>query len=103
MKSNSKIKEILKRDGFVKVKNILNFNKDLKPIMKDMEFVMDCLIQKFAPKIYKNRALNYDFRKKYTYVSKLNIYDLDQYFNTRLPRDHVKKDSDYFASHSLGI
>jgi ectoine hydroxylase-related dioxygenase (phytanoyl-CoA dioxygenase family) len=101
MKSNSKIKDILKRDGFVKVKNILNFNKDLKPIMKDMEFVMDCLIQKFAPKIYKNRALNYDFRKKYTYVSKLNIYDLDQYFNTRLPRDHVKKDSDYFASHSL--
>ncbi len=101
MKSNSKIKEILKRDGFVKVKNILNFNKDLKPIMKDMEFVMDCLIQKFAPKIYKNKALNYDFRKKYTYVSKLNIYDLDQYFNTRLPRDHVKKDSDYFASHSL--
>ena len=58
MKSNSKIKEILKRDGFVKVKNILNFNKDLKPIMKDMEFVMDCLIQKFAPKIYKNKALN---------------------------------------------
>jgi len=101
MKSNSKIKEILKRDGFVKVKNILNFNKDLKPIMKDMEFVMDCLIQKFAPKTYRNKALNYDFRKKYTYVSKLNIYDLDQYFNTRLPRDHVKKDSDYFASHSL--
>ena len=26
---------------------------------------------------------------------------MDQYFNTRLPRDHVKKDSDYFASHSL--
>jgi len=101
MKNNSKIKEILKRDGFVKVKNILNFNKDLKPIMKDLEFVMDCLIQKFAPKTYRYKALNYDFRKKYTYVSKLNIYDLDQYFNTRLPRDHVKKDSDYFASHSL--
>ena len=26
---------------------------------------------------------------------------LDQYFNTRLPRDHVKKDSDYFATQSL--
>ena len=34
-------------------------------------------------------------------MSSLNIFDLDQYFNTRLPRDHVKKDSDYFASHSL--
>ncbi len=101
MKSNSKLKKLLERDGFIRVKNVLNFNKDLKPILNDMEFVMDCLIEKFAPKIYRNKALNYDFRKKYTYVSKLNIYDLDQYFNTRLPRDHVKKDSDYFASHSL--
>ena len=33
--------------------------------------------------------------------SKLKIHDLDQYFNTRLPRDHVKKDSNYFATNSL--
>ncbi len=33
--------------------------------------------------------------------SKKYIYDLDQYFNTRLPRDHVKKNSDYFATQSL--
>ncbi len=99
MKSNSKLKNLLERDGFIRVKNVLNFNKDLKPILNDMEFVMDCLIEKFAPKIYRNKALNYDFRKKYTYVSKLNIYDLDQYFNTRLPRDHVKKDSDVLSTH----
>ena len=101
MKSNSKFKKFLKENGFIIVKNVLNFQKDLKPILNDMEFVMDCLIQKFAPKKYRNKLLTYDFNKKYTYVSKLNIYDLDQYFNTRLPRDHVKKDSDYFASHSL--
>ena len=101
MKSNSKFKKFLKENGFIIVKNVLNFQKDLKPVLNDMEFVMDCLIQKFAPKKYINKLLTYDFNKKYTYVSKLNIYDLDQYFNTRLPRDHVKKDSDYFASHSL--
>ena len=83
MNSKSKLKKLLKRDGFVRVKNVLNFNKDLKPILNDMEFVMDCLIQKFSPKSNRNRVLNYDFKKKYTYVSKLKIYDLDQYFNTR--------------------
>ena len=101
MKIKSKFKKLLEKNGFLRVKNILNFNNDLKPILKDMEFVIDCLIQKFAPTKDKKKVLNYNFRKKYTYISKLNIYDLDQYFNTRLPRDHVKKDSDYFASHSL--
>ena len=36
--------------GYLKVKNVLNYQRDLKPILNDMEFVMDCLIQKFAKK-----------------------------------------------------
>ena len=62
---------------------------------------MDCLIQKYTKRKEIKKVLNLDFRKKYSFISKLNIYDLDQYFNTRLPRDHVKKDSDYFATQSL--
>ena len=62
---------------------------------------MDCLIQKFAKKKDIRKVLNLDFKKKYSHISKLRIDDLDQYFNTRLPRDHVKKDSDYFATQSL--
>ena len=27
--------------GYLKVKNVLNFQRDLKPILNDMEFVMD--------------------------------------------------------------
>ena len=73
MKANSKFKKILKEDGFLRVRNVLNFKKDLKPILNDMEFVMDCLVQKYAPKKNKNKILNYDFRKKYTYISNLNI------------------------------
>ena len=40
----------LYNQGFLKIKNVLNFKRDLKPILNDMEFVMDCLIQKYAKK-----------------------------------------------------
>ena len=33
--------------GYLKVKNVLNFQRDLKPILNDMEYIMDCLIQKY--------------------------------------------------------
>ena len=101
MQVSSKLKKILDRDGYLRIKNILNFNKDLKPILNDMEYVMDNLVNKFAPRHMREKVFKYDFKRKYTYISKLNIYDLDQHFNTRLPRDNVKKDSDYFASQSL--
>ena len=91
----------LYENGYLIVKNILNYRRDLKPVLNDMEFVMDCLIQKYAKKTEVKKVLNLNFKRKYSYISKLNIYDLDQYFNTRLPRDHVKRDSDYFATQSL--
>ena len=91
----------LNENGYLIVRNILNYRRDLKPVLNDMEFVMDCLIQKYAKKTEVKKVLNLNFKRKYSYISKLNIYDLDQYFNTRLPRDHVKRDSDYFATQSL--
>ena len=91
----------LYENGYLIIKNILNFERDLKPVLNDMEFVMDCLIQKYTKRKEIKKVLKLDFRKKYSFISKLNIYDLDQYFNTRLPRDHVKRDSDYFATQSL--
>ena len=44
------LKNKLFEQVYLKVKNVLNFQTDLKPILNDMEFVMDCLIQKFAKK-----------------------------------------------------
>ena len=58
--------------GYLRVKNVLNYQRDLKPILNDMEFVMDCLIQKFAKKKDVKKVLNLDFKKKYSYISKLN-------------------------------
>ena len=59
--------------GYLKVKNVLNFQRDLMPILNDMEFVMDCLIQKFAKKKDIRKVLNLNFKKKYSYISKLKI------------------------------
>ena len=98
---NKNYKTLLEKHGYLKIKNVLNFDYDLKPILNDMEFVMNELIIKFVSKKLHQKVLKYDFKKKYTYISKLKIHDLDQYFNTRLPRDHVKKNSNYFATNSL--
>ena len=70
------------QQGYLKVKNVLNFQRDLKPILNDMEFVMDCLIQKFAKKKDVKKVLNLDFKKKYSCVSKLKIDDLELIYNT---------------------
>ena len=40
----------LYESGYLIVKNILDYRRDLKPVLNDMEFVMDCLIQKYAKK-----------------------------------------------------
>ena len=51
----------LYNQGFLKIKNVLNFKRDLKPILNDMEFVMDCLIQKYSKKKDVEKVLNCDF------------------------------------------
>ena len=56
--------------GYLRVKNVLNYQRDLKPILNDMEFVMDCLIQKFAKKKDVKKVLNLDFKKKYSTTNK---------------------------------
>ena len=80
----TKLRNILDRDGYLRVKNVLNFNKDLKPILNDMEYVMDNLVHKFAPENMKEKIFKYNFRKKYTYISKLNICLL---YTSPSPRD----------------
>ena len=49
-------------NGYLIIKNVLNFRRDLKPVLDDMDFVMDCLIQKYAKKKDVKKVLNLDFR-----------------------------------------
>ena len=67
MMTNS-LQKKLYENGYLIVKNVLNFRRDLKPILNDMEFVMDCLIQKYAKKRDIKKVLNFDFKKKYSYM-----------------------------------
>ena len=46
----SKLKDKFDRQGFLVVRNVLNFNFDLKPILNDIEFIMNSLVHKFVSK-----------------------------------------------------
>jgi ectoine hydroxylase-related dioxygenase (phytanoyl-CoA dioxygenase family) len=65
-----------------------------------MAFIMNRLVHRFVPKKDKRRVLGLSFKKKYSHLVKLNIPELDQYFNIRLPQN-VNVDSDFFASQSI--
>ena len=98
---NSKLKDKFDTQGFLIIRNVLDFNFDLKPILNDIEFVMNRLIYKFVSKKKHDTVFKYNFWKKNIFLSKLNIKDLDQYFNIRHPKENLKKDSDFFATQSV--
>ena len=54
----SRLKDKFDKQGFLVVRNVLNFNFDLKPILNDVEFIMNRLVYKFVPKKNVTRYLN---------------------------------------------
>ena len=94
------IKKEFKKNGFVRIRNVLDYKLDLEPILNDMAFIMNRLVHRFVSKKDKKRVLGLNFKKKYSHLVKLNIPELDQYFNIRLPQN-VNVDSDFFASQSI--
>ena len=94
------IRKEFEKNGFVRIRNVLDYKLDLEPILNDMAFIMNRLVHRFVPKKDKKRVLGLSFKKKYSHLVRLNIPEFDQYFNIRLPRD-VNVDSDFFASQSI--
>ena len=94
------IRKEFEKNGFVRIRNVLDYKLDLEPILNDMAFIMKRLVHRFVPKKDKRRVLGLSFKKKYSHLVKLNIPELDQYFNIRLPQN-VNVDSDFFASQSI--
>ena len=94
------IKKEFEKNGFVRIRNVLDYKLDLEPILNDMAFIMNRLVHRFVPKKDKRRVLELSFKKKYSHLVKLDIPELDQYFNIRLPQN-VNVDSDFFASQSI--
>ena len=52
------IKRIFEKQGFIRLKGVLNYKEDLEPILNDMAFIMDRLIHRFVPKNHKVKVLN---------------------------------------------
>ena len=94
------IKKEFEKNGFIRIRNVLDYKLDLEPILNDMAFIMNRLVHRFVSKKDKKRVLGLSFKKKYSHLVKLNIPELDQYFNIRLPQN-VNVDSDFFASQSI--
>ena len=46
----SKIKDKFDKQGFLIVRNVLDFNFDLKPVLNDIEFIMNRLVYNFVSK-----------------------------------------------------
>ena len=95
------IKKIFEKQGFVRLKKVLDYKEDLEPVLNDMAFIMDRLVHRFVSKSNKLKVLNYSFKKKYSHLVSLNIPELDQYFNIRLPEKNINVNSDFFASQSI--
>ena len=41
---NQNIKRIFEKQGFIRLKGVLDYKEDLEPILNDMAFIMDRLI-----------------------------------------------------------
>ena len=95
------IKKIFNKQGFIRLKSVLDYKEDLEPVLNDMAFIMDRLVHRFVPKKDKVKVLKYNFKRKYSYLVGVRISELDQYFNIRLAQNNINANSDFFASQSI--
>lgn len=51
------IKKEFEKNGFVRIRNVLDYKLDLEPILNDMAFIMNRLVHRFVPKKDKKRVL----------------------------------------------
>ena len=51
------LKSQFEKQGFLVVRNVLDFNFDLKPVLNDMEFIMNRLIDRFVSKNNKDTII----------------------------------------------
>ena len=58
---SSSIKKIFEKQGFVRLKKVLDYKEDLEPVLNDMAFIMDRLVHRFVPRRLKVKVLNYEF------------------------------------------
>ena len=100
MTSNG-IKARFQRDGFIRIRNILNFENDLKPVLNSMEFVMNRMVLKYVPRKLQSEIIGLPFKRKYQYLTKLSIPNVNQYFSIRYSQQNPTSNSDFLACKSI--
>ena len=61
----NKINKELKAKGFIRIRNVLNFQKDIKPVLNDLEAKADKLIEKYFTTKEAKRLFKLKFQDKY--------------------------------------
>ena len=66
----NRIKKELEEKGYIRVRNVLNFQKDIKPILNDLEAKADKLIEKYFTTKEAKRLFKLKFQDKYFALTK---------------------------------
>ena len=61
----NKIKKELEEKGYTRVRNVLNFQKDIKPVLNDLEAKADKLVERYFSSKEANKLFKLNFQDKF--------------------------------------
>ena len=98
----NKINKELKAKGFIRIRNVLNFQKDIKPVLNDLEAKADKLIEKYFTTKEAKRLFKLKFQDKYFALTKKSGLTFEKIFNSRPPQNFKKHENvEYFNPESI--
>ena len=80
----NKINKELKAKGFIRIRKVLNFQKDIKPILNDLEAKADKLIEKYFTTKEAKRLFKLKFQDKYFALTKKSGVTFEKVFNNSI-------------------
>ena len=93
----NKINKELKAKGFIRIRNVLNFQKDIKPVLNDLEAKADKLIEKYFTTKEAKRLFKLKFQDQYFALTKKSGLTFEKIFNSRPPQNFKKHENvEYF-------
>ena len=98
----NRIKKELEEKGYIRIRNVLNFQKDIKPVLNDLEAKVDKLIEKYFTTKEAKRLFKLKFQDKYFALTKKSGVTFEKVFNNRPPQNFKKHENiEYFNPESI--
>ena len=66
----NRIKKELEEKGYTRVRNVLNFQKDIKPVLNDLEAKADKLVERYFSSKEANKLFQLNFQDKFFALTK---------------------------------